>query len=72
MIHIGTNNLGTDKTPDEISEILRLIKELKTDKNKIVVSTIVPRGDAYKTKPEKINTLLKEFWHYKIVKRWKS
>ena len=62
MIHIGTNDLGTDKTPDEIfSEILRLIKELKTDKNKIVVSTIVPRGDAYNTKAEKVNTLLKEF-----------
>ena len=44
VIHIGTNDLGTDKTPDEISEILRLIKELKTDKNKIVVSTIVPRA----------------------------
>ena len=26
VIHIGTNNLGTYKTPDEISEILRLIK----------------------------------------------
>ena len=38
VIHICTNDLGTDKTPDEIfSEILRLIKELKTDKNKIVV-----------------------------------
>ena len=62
VIHIGTNNLGTDKTPDEIfSEILRLIKELKTDKNKIVVSTIVSRGDAYNTKAEKVNTLLKEF-----------
>ena len=62
MIHIDTNDLGTDKTPDEIfSEILRLIKELKTDKNKIVVSTIVPRGDAYNTKAEKVNTLLKEF-----------
>ena len=61
MIHIGTNDLGTDKTPDEIfSEILRLIKELKTDKNKIVVSTIIPRGDAYNTKAEKVNTLLKE------------
>ena len=62
VTHIGTNDLGTDKTPDEIfSEILRLIKELKTDKNKIVVSTIVPRGDAYNTKAEKVNTLLKEF-----------
>ena len=32
-IHIGTNDLGTVKTPDEIfSEMLRLIKELKTDR----------------------------------------
>ena len=62
VIHIGTNDLGTDKTPDEIfSEILRLIKEFKTDKSKIVVSTIVPRGDAYNTKAENVNTLLKEF-----------
>ena len=61
MIHIGTNELTTDKTPDKIfSEVLRLIKELKTDKNKIVVSTNVPRGDAYNTKAEKVNTLLKE------------
>ena len=46
MIHIGTYNLTTDKAPNEIcSEILRLIKELKTDKNEIVVSNIVPRVD---------------------------
>ena len=38
VMHIGTNDLGTDKAPDEIfSEILRLIKEIKTDRNKIVV-----------------------------------
>ena len=48
--------------PDEIfSEILRLIKELKTDKNKIVVSTIVPRGNTDNTKAEKVNALVKEF-----------
>ena len=52
----------TDKTPDEIFyEIMCLIKELKTEKNKIVDSTIVPRGDVYNTKAEKVNTLLKEF-----------
>ena len=62
VIHIGINDLTTDKTPDEtFSEILRLIKELKTDKNKIIVSTIVPRGDNYNTKVEKVNILLKEF-----------
>ena len=63
LIHIGTDDLGTDETPDEIfSEILRLIKELERDKNKIVISTIVSRGDAYNTKAEKVNTLPKEFY----------
>ena len=63
MIHVGRNDLETDKTPNKIfSEILRLINEFKTDKNKIVVSTIVPRGDVYNTKADKVNTLLKEFY----------
>ena len=59
-IHMGTNNLTTDKISGEIcSEILRLIKELKADKNKIVVSTFVPRGDDYNPKVENENTLNK-------------
>ena len=63
MIHIDTNDLTTDKTPNKIfAEILHLIKELKKDENKIVVSTIVPRGDAYNTKAGKVNTLLIEFY----------
>ena len=62
VIHTGTSDLTTDETPDEIfSEILRLIKKLETDKNKIVASTIVARGYAYNTKAEKVNILLKEF-----------
>ena len=60
MIHIGIKDLTTDKTPNEIfSEILRLIKELKRDKNKTVVSAIATGGDAYNTK-EKVTTLLKK------------
>ena len=62
ILHIGTNDLTTDKKPDEIcSEISRLVKVLKTNKNKIVISTIAPRGDACNTKVEKVNSLLKEF-----------
>ena len=61
-LHIGTNDLTTDKKPDEIcSEISRLVKVHKTNKNKIVISTIVLRGDACSTKVEKLNSLLKEF-----------
>ena len=62
ILHIGTNDLTTDKKPDETcSEISRLVKVLKINKNKIVISTIVPRGDACNTKVEKVNSLLKEF-----------
>ena len=54
ILHIGTNNLTTDKKPDEIcSELLRLVKVLKANKNKIVISTIVPRGDACVTQKSK-------------------
>ena len=54
VIHIRTNDLMTDKTTDEIClEILRLIKELKTDKKKIVVSNIVPSVDTYNRKLKK-------------------
>ena len=57
----GINHLTTDETPNEIfSEILRLIRELKTDNIKIVVSTIVLKSGAYNTKAEKVNTLLKK------------
>ena len=42
ILHIGTNDLVTDKKPDEIcSEISRISKVLKTNINKIVISTIV-------------------------------
>ena len=62
ILHIRANNLTTDKKPDEIcSEILQLVKVLKTNKNKIVISTIVPRVDVCNTKVEKDNSLLKEF-----------
>ena len=45
VIHISTNDLTAGTTPEEIcSEILRLIKELKTDKNKIITSFIFFEG----------------------------
>ena len=61
VIHIGTNNLGTDKTPDEIfSEILCLIKELKTEKNKIVVSTNVTKFLRHNNNPFMTKDLRKQ------------
>ena len=75
MIHIGTYDLTTGKAPDEIcSEILKLIKEFKTDKNKIVVSNIVPRVDTHNTKLKKINTLLFLFFiiFHIIISMWRN
>ena len=63
ILQIGTNDLTTNKKQDEIcSEISRLVKVRKKNKNKIVISTIVPREDACNTKVKKDNSLLKEFY----------
>ena len=62
ILHIGTDDLTADKKPDEIgSEISWLVKVLKTNKNKIVISTIDPRGDACNIKVEKVHSLWMEF-----------
>ena len=62
ILQTGTNDLTTDKKPDKIcSEISELVKVLKTNKNEIIISNIVPRGDACNTKVEKVNSLLKQF-----------
>ena len=52
--HVGTNDLPTDMTPEEISEkIITFSKHLKSEHNEVVVSGIVPRGDSYKEKRQK-------------------
>ena len=71
VIHIGTYDLTTDKTPDEIcSETWRLIKEFKTDKSKTVVSNIAPRVDTYYRQLKKINALFKEFCEIMLLTRF--
>ena len=48
-------------TPAEISEkSITFSKHLKSEKNEVVVSVIVPRGDSYKEKVEAVNKLLKD------------
>ena len=59
--HVGTNDLPTDMTPEEISEkIITFSKHLKSEDNEVVVSGIVPRGDSYKEKVEAVNKVLKD------------
>ena len=68
ILHTGINDLTRDKKPGNIcSEISWLVKVLKTNKNIIVVSTIVPKGDACNTKVKKVNFLLKEFCENNVI-----
>ena len=61
VIHIGTNDLKTDKTPSKIvKEIFNLSKSVHMDtKAPVIISGIVPRGDNLKGKAEAVNELLK-------------
>ena len=59
MSHVGTNDLPTDMTPEEISEKLSELLFLNIRKQKIFVSDIVPRDDYLKS-VEAVNKLLKD------------
>ena len=59
--HVGTNDLPTDMTPEEISEkIITFSKYLKSENNEVIVSGIVTHGDSYKEKAEAVNKFLKD------------
>ena len=61
IIHVGTNDLSLDDTPEVISSrIIDTAKSLMTEKNKVVISNIVPRGDKYKEKGEILSKVLNE------------
>ena len=48
---VGTNDLATNKDSNEIAnEIVELVKSVKTDNNKVVISSLVPRKDKFNTK----------------------
>ena len=61
IIHVGTNDLSLDDTPEVIStRIMDTAKSLMTEKNKVVISNIVPRRDKYKEKGEILSKVLNE------------
>ena len=46
LLHVGTNDLSSNKYPEQISmDILNLVNSLKLDNNTVIVSSIVPRDD---------------------------
>ena len=61
IFHIETNDLITMKESNEIAkEIVQPAKSAKTDKNKVVISSLVPRKDKLNAKAREVNTFLKE------------
>ena len=51
ILHVGTNDISLDDTPEIISSrIIDTAKSLMIEKNKIIISNIVPRGDKCKEK----------------------
>ena len=51
LLRVGTNNLSSNKTPEQISlDILNLANSLKLDNSTVIVSSIVPRDDENKKK----------------------
>ena len=49
LLHVGTNDLSSNKSPEQISlDILNLANSLKLDNNTVIVSGIVPRDDENK------------------------
>ena len=46
LLHVGTNDLSSNKFPEQISrDILNLANSLKLDNRTVIVSSIVPRDD---------------------------
>ena len=57
ILHVGTNDLREKKTAKEIAtNIIDLAIDMKTDKNDIMVSGIIPRKDEYNVKGLEVNS----------------
>ena len=47
ILHIGTNDIKSDKSPSEIaSNIHKLTKEMEQGKRKVAISALIPRNDS--------------------------
>ena len=54
IIHVGTNDLSKDIA----NVITQLAKPVKTDANKVAVSSILPRKDKFNSKAKEVKTHL--------------
>ena len=61
IFHVGTNDLALNKSPKEISEdIVTLAESMKTENNKIIVSSIVCPADSFREKVGKVTLICAE------------
>ena len=59
IINVGTNELYSDKEPKDIAnDIMILAKSVKTDANKVAVSSILPREYKFNSKAKEVNPLV--------------
>ena len=60
VLHVGTNDLRNEKTADNIaSDIMKLILDMKTDLNDVMVSSLTSRADDLNAKGREVNSILK-------------
>ena len=61
IIHVGTNGLRSSQDPETIAKnIIDIAKSSMTNKNEILVSSIVPRRDNLTGKDRQVNNILKK------------
>ena len=61
ILHVGTNNLPTNDSPEMIADkIVETAESIKKEDNNVVLPAIVPRGDKLNEKAEKVNSLLEK------------
>ena len=61
IIYVVANDSSSDKGPKDIAnDIIQLAKSVKTDANKVAVSSILPRKDKFNNKAKEVNTHLQD------------
>ena len=61
IIHVGTNDLRSNQDPVTIAKnIIDIAKSSKTNKNEILLSSIVPRRDSLNGKGRQVNNILQK------------
>ena len=63
IIHVGTNDISTNKQPEQIAKsIIELTLLVKSNSCDVMLSNITVRNDGHQQKAVKTNLHLKELW----------